>query len=291
MRASAEGADVPAHGSALYAARWGTGTPDMLALHGITSTHMSWPEVARRLPGASLLAPDLRGRGRSADLGGPYGFATHVADLVALLDEAGCERVVVVGHSMGGFVAVALAATHPDRVSRLVLVDGGLPLGEPGEQPVGNIDDVLGPAAQRLSMTFPSRDAYRDFWRAHPALGPIWGPAVERYVDNDLVGESPELHPSCREEAMRTDGAELVDHAAAADALSRVTAPVRFLRAERGLLDAEPLYPEETVARWLNTGPGVDATTVPDTNHYSVVLAAHGAAAVAAAALGTATGQ
>ncbi|MDX6308012.1 MAG: hypothetical protein QOI06_1058 [Nocardioidaceae bacterium] len=283
---SAERPAVPADGSALYAAQWGAGTPSVLALHGITSTHMAWPEVANRLPDVTLLAPDLRGRGRSAHLGGPYGFATHVADLVALLDSAGCERVVVVGHSMGGFVAVALAATHPDRVSRLVLVDGGLPLGRPGEEPVGSIDDVLGPAAERLSMTFPSRDAYRDFWRAHPALGPIWGPAVERYVDNDLVGQAPELHPSCSEAAMRTDGAELVDHAAAAAALVRVTAPISFLRAERGLLDAEPLYPEETAARWLNTGPGVDSSTVPDTNHYSVVLADHGADAVAAAVLG-----
>ena len=93
-----------------------------------TATHLGWLEVAQRLPDVILLAPDLRGRGRSAHLPGPYGLATHVADLVALLDAVGCERVVV-GHSMGGFVAVTLAALHPDRVSRLVLVDGGLPTG------------------------------------------------------------------------------------------------------------------------------------------------------------------
>jgi lipase len=274
--------DAPVAGGSLRAGRWGDGGPPVLAVHGITATHMAWLEVARRLPDVTLLAPDLRGRGRSAGLPGPYGLAAHVADLVAVLDAAGCERVVVVGHSMGGFVAVALAAWHPDRVSRLVLVDGGLPTGRPEDPtPTGGIDAVLGPAAARLAMTFPSREAYREFWRKHPAIGPIWGSAVAAYVDYDLVGEPPELRSSCREVAMRIDGAEVADHAAATTALRAVTAPIAFLRAERGLLDGPPLYPEDAVARWLLGTPSVEARTVPDTNHYSILLGAQGAAAVA----------
>ena len=276
--------DVPVAGGSLRTGQWGGAGPTVLAVHGITATHMAWLEVAQQLPDVTLLAPDLRGRGRSAHLPGPYGFAAHVADLVALLDAVGCERVVVVGHSMGGFVAVDLAARHPDRVSRLVLVDGGLPTGRPEDPvPAGGLDAVLGPAAARLAMTFPSREAYRDFWRAHPAIGPIWGPSVEAYVDYDLVGEPPELRSSCVEEAMRFDGAEVVDHAAATAALRRVTAPIAFLRAERGLLDGPPFYPEDAVARWLHGSPVVEARTVSDTNHYSLVLGAQGAAAVALA--------
>lgn len=278
---------VPVLGGSLHVGRWGDAGPTVLALHGITATHLAWLGVAQQLPQMTLLAPDLRGRGRSALLGGPYGFAAHVSDLVALLDAAGCEQVVVSGHSMGGFLAVALAARHPDRVSRLVLVDGGLPTGGPDDPPPpGGIDAVLGPAAARLTMTFPSRDAYREHWRAHPAIGPIWGPLMRAYVDYDLVGEPPDLRSSCRMEAMRIDGAEVADHAAAAGALRLVRVPITFLRAERGLLNGLPFYSEDAVGRWLHGSPEVQAHTVADTNHYSLLLGDRGAAVVAEALAG-----
>lgn len=286
VSAPVEQFDVAVTGGALHAGRWGEGsTPTVLALHGITSTHLAWSEVALRAPDLNVIAPDLRGRGRSADLPGLYGFAAHVADLVALLDAVGCERALVAGHSMGGFLAVALAAAHPERVSRLVLVDGGLPTGQPGDPgPAGGIDAVLGPAATRLGMTFRSREAYRRFWREHPAMGPIWGPSVQAYVDYDLVGEPPELRSSCREQAMRVDGAQVADHMSTSAALRQVSAPIAFLRAERGLLDRPPpFYPDEAVERWLHGSPPIEASTVPATNHYSVLLGPRGATAVSAA--------
>ena len=277
--------DVSVAGGSLHCGRWGKAGPTVLALHGITATHLAWWQVCLRMRGVTVIAPDLRGRGRSAHLPGPYGFAAHVADLVALLDAVRSERVVVAGHSMGGFVAAALAARHPDRVSRLVLADGGLPTGRPEDPvPAGGIDAVLGPAAARLAMMFTSREAYRRYWRAHPAIGPIWGPEVEAYVDYDLVGAPPALHSSCREEAMRVDGAEVVDHASVAATLRHVTAPITFLRAERGLLDRPPaFYPAAAVAEWLPERPAVDVCTVPDTNHYSLIMGAPGATAVARA--------
>src|ERR1700742_2622937 len=59
----------------------------VIAAHGLTPGLMTWRTLARRLDDRiCLLAPDLRGRGRSANLPGPYGMAAHVADLVAMLD-------------------------------------------------------------------------------------------------------------------------------------------------------------------------------------------------------------
>ena len=76
---------------------------------------------------------------------------------------------------------------------------------------------------------------------------------------------------------MRVDGAEVVDQGAAAATLSRVTAPISFLRAERGLDDGGPLYRYDAVARWLGTTPVVRSVTIPDSNHYLVLMGGPGA--------------
>src|SRR5690625_4820689 len=125
------------------------------------------------LPGFRIVAPDLRGRGRSNTLPGPYGMGRHADDLADLLHALGTKKVTAVGHSMGGFVAVVLSHRHPGLTTRLVLADGGLPLDSPdGVDPDAIMQAVLGPAIQRLAMTFPGHSAYRECWAKHPAFGP-----------------------------------------------------------------------------------------------------------------------
>src|SRR5215207_360424 len=100
--------------------------PAVLLIHGVTASHLSWPLVAERLPQVRVIAPDLRGRGRSNTMQGPAGLAAHARDLIAVLDAAGVDRALLVGHSMGAFVALVFGDLYPERVAGLVLVDGGL---------------------------------------------------------------------------------------------------------------------------------------------------------------------
>ena len=275
--------DVPVAGGHLRVARWGSGPPAVVAVHGITASHLAWAGVPGRLPGVPLLAPDLRGRGRSSGLPGPYGMARHAEDVLAVLDQTGAGRVVLVGHSMGGFVALALAARHPERVSSLVLVDGGLPFPRPEGVTVEEaLAAALGPAVQRLSMTFPSRQAYRDYWRAHPAL--TWGPLVEAYVDYDLVGEPPALHSCVRPEAVRADYVDMLGPGPA-EAVAALDRPAVLLLAPRGLLnEPRPLYPPDVAADLAARAPQgrLRVRTVEDVNHYSIVFARHGIDAIVA---------
>src|ERR1700761_2140087 len=168
--------DVPVAGGTLLVATAGPPpgpqVPVVLAVHGITGSHRSWSPVVRNLgPDVSVLAPDLRGRGGSATLPPPYGMAAHVADLIAVLDHLGLERTVCAGHSMGAYVTNRLAAAAPERVAGAVLVDGGPALPRPaGIDADTLLAAVLGPALARLAMTFDSPEAYREFWRAHPAF-------------------------------------------------------------------------------------------------------------------------
>ncbi|CAN5700323.1 hypothetical protein BH20ACT2_BH20ACT2_16970 [soil metagenome] len=279
--------DVPVAGGRLAVALAGrAGGPVVLAAHGITASHRAWVVVADRLgPDVACLAPDLRGRGQSASLPGPYGIGAHVEDLVAVLDHIGAVNATLVGHSMGAYVAARLAATRPERVSALVLVDGGLPLPAPaGADPDEVLAATLGPALARLSQTFASRQEHRDFWRAHPAFaGDAWTPAVEAYVDADLTGTEPELRSRVSPEAVRADGRDLLVDAGVRHAVLSVSCPTVLLRAPRGLLDQpDPLLPDDVVADHVAQVPGLIEEVVPDTNHYRIVLCDREAAVVAA---------
>ena len=290
---------VAVAGGALLVARWdaGPGAPVVLAPHGITASHLSWPLVAAALAGeVTLVAPDLRGRGASADLPGPYGMAAHADDLAAILDHLGLERAVIAGHSMGAFVATTTAVRHADRVQSLVLIDGGVPLPLPPGLAVDQIlAAVVGPAIDRLSMTFESRASYHDFWKAHPAFADegAWNEVAEAYVDYDLTGNEPELRSRVSAEAVRADATDTLVDDTATTALERLTCPVTLVWAPRGLLNQTPgLYTSEVVADLHRRfGDRFDDVLVDDVNHYTLTLVPRGAAEVAAVIRRRASGE
>ncbi|MEU9758669.1 alpha/beta hydrolase [Streptomyces sp. NPDC047985] len=272
---------VPVSGGELAVLRWPAREPDapvVVALHGITSNALSWAAVARLLDGrATLIAPDLRGRAASCGLPGPYGIATHADDVAALAEALGLDRVVLAGHSMGAFVTALAAVRHPDRFGPLLLVDGGIGFPAPTHlSPDELMTAVIGPAMDRLSMTFPDRAAYRAFWQAHPAFADDWSDEVDAYIQRDLTGEEPALRSTCRIEAVRTDGIGLFDEEVLT-AVRRLPAPATLLWAPRGLMNEEQgLYDETRLATADLGGTGVTPVRVPDVNHYTVLTGEKG---------------
>ena len=288
---------IPVEGGDLAALHWpadAPGAPIAVLLHGITANAMAWARVAGALAGGfEVVAPDLRGRAASAGLPGPYGIEAHAADVAALLDslgaddDAGADAAVLVGHSMGAFVAaLAAAGTARDRVHGLVLVDGGLALPQPpGADVDAMLTALLGPALDRLSMTFPDLAAVRAFWSQHPAVGPwVDVPSVAAYLARDLVGEPPALRSACVPEAVRVDGGDVLLNERVLEATTDLPVPATLLWATRGLFDQTPgLYDEVRLAQLGLEPSGITAREVPDTNHYSILWASQGVEAVAAA--------
>ena len=102
------------------------GSPPILALHGLASNARWWDLVAARLsPRWRVIAPDLRGHGRSDRPETGYAFAKVVDDLRGLVEAAGLDQVIVAGHSWGASVALWFAAALPERAIGCVCVDGG----------------------------------------------------------------------------------------------------------------------------------------------------------------------
>jgi lipase len=269
---------------AVYSFAGDAGAPTVLAIHGITSSSHTWLAVARALAGrASLAAVDLRGRGRSHNLPAPFGIAAHVEDMLTVLNTLGSERTLVIGHSLGAYIAAALAETHPDRVSGLILIDGGLPIpGARDADPGPFLEAFLGAALSRLRLTFADPPAYRAWWSEHPAVAgsDIGSDDLAAYADHDLIGPEGTMRSAVNPDSVAADGRDVLQ-ATAADAL---TVPARLLCAPRGLADEpNPMQPLALVQRWAQADPEHRrGLQVADTNHYSIVLGRRGAAAVAA---------
>ncbi len=98
--------------------------PALVLLHGLGSSGLDWeyqyPHFEEHF---RIIAPDLRGFGQSDKPDGPYFVARQAADVVALLDHLGISEVALLGFSMGGAIAFELAASHPQLVRQLIIVN------------------------------------------------------------------------------------------------------------------------------------------------------------------------
>jgi pimeloyl-ACP methyl ester carboxylesterase len=267
----------------------GWGMP-IVAVHALTTSYKTFVGIGERLAGRRpLFAPDLRGRGDSDKPAGPYGMAAHAADVAAAMRAIGIGPAVVVGHSMGAYVASALAASEPDLVAGVVLLDGGHPPDVPaGISPDAYLDEILGPVIQRLGQDFSTLDDYLDSWRVLPTFAgvggqSVWGPWVESYLVYDLGQGNGVLRPKADEAGVRADFADMGDREAAERRLRAVSVPLLVIRAEHGLAPGEPPVLSDEAVESLRRCCRADLVdqVVADTTHYTIALAEPGASTVA----------
>ena len=218
-------------------------TEPVLAVHGISSQRRLWNWLRAARPGLSLIAPDLRGRGDSADVAGRSSVAQHAADMVAVLDHLGLDAVHVCGMSMGGFVAVELATSYPARVKSLILLDGGLPMAAPPGLTPEALPVVFRDRLARLDREWPSIGEYAQFFVANtaPLLDPA-DPLLLDYLAHDLAGHRVRLSG----EALISDAADIFF---GPSKWQQLQVPTRFLTAEWGAGPGRPpAYPAEARA-------------------------------------------
>jgi pimeloyl-ACP methyl ester carboxylesterase len=266
----------------------GRGMP-IVGIHALTTTYKTFVGIGERLAGRRpLFAPDLRGRGDSDKPETGYGMAAHAADVAAAMRALGIGPSVVVGHSMGAYVATALAAEYPSLVAGLVLLDGGHPPAlPPGLDSDELLDQILGPVVHRLRRSFSSLEVYLDSWRRLPTFADVpghcaWGPWVEEYLAYDLGGLNGSRRPKAKETGVRADFADMGNRVEAERRLRAVSAPIMVVRAECGLAPDQPgVLSDDAVERIRACAPGVVEHTVADTTHYTIALADPGASTVA----------
>src|SRR4051794_19418924 len=118
--------EVTLHGHRVTYRTGGETGPVVLLVHGITGSSQHWAPVVDLLESDfTVIAPDLLGHGESAKPRGDYSLGAYASGLRDLLSALGHDKGTIVGHSLGGGVAMQMAYQFPDRCERLVLVSSG----------------------------------------------------------------------------------------------------------------------------------------------------------------------
>jgi pimeloyl-ACP methyl ester carboxylesterase len=125
-KAKGAGQYAEVNGINLYYEIHGAGRPLVLLHGGLGSGEMFGPVMPKLTEHHQVIAPDLQGHGRTADIDRPLDIRLMADDIAALIDHLGLDKPDVVGYSLGGGVAFQVAVRHPDKVRRLVLVSANI---------------------------------------------------------------------------------------------------------------------------------------------------------------------
>jgi lipase len=262
--------------------RSGSGEDPAICLHGITAQHRTFNAAARYLASSrSLVGVDLRGRGDSEKPESGYGLEVHARDVIRVLDHLGLEDAVIVGHSMGGFVALQTAVSFPSRVRALVLLDSGWPrveaapeeMSEEQKQEAGAIEEGLERAFRRLDMTFESPEDYLNFWFPNQNLRlDDLPPDLADYYLYDLAQVEGGYSPKASRAAAEEDSSSVFSDAPTLEELRGVGCPVALVRASEGFFPgADPLVSDDIRDAMAGALDLRSDTVVDGANHYTML--------------------
>ncbi len=260
-------------GAEIALAVWEGKGKTVLCVHGISASCRCWDNVAEALiPQHEVLAMDLRGRGLSEKPASGYSVSHHCRDIHALLKHENIEQVVILGHSLGALIGLEFAARFPEKVGRLILVDGGGQLSDEQRKKVfAGIQSTL----DRLGKIFPSNEAYLDLMKSNPLLQP-WTPMLETYYLYELEEADGGVRSRVKSEHIKEEADNLTDYNVA-EFYPRIECPVLILRAPEGMTTPDNiLLPEDALKKMLQEIPDARYVDIAGSNHYSIVMQPQG---------------
>jgi pimeloyl-ACP methyl ester carboxylesterase len=262
---------VIAGDTTLHYVQWGKeGTP-VICIHGLTANAFSFQAFADALaPTHCVFAYDLRGHGDSDKPEEDYNIPAHAQDLAEMIDELGVERPIILGHSFGAMIAVYFAAHYPDKLSKLVLLDGGAPI--PG-QTLEELPEWLLASINRVGTATPSYRQYIEDLQAIPFLGSHWNEYIELSLRNDIRPEHDgSIVAKAYREGIIEEGQHI--HEIRLDQLwARITVPTLLLRAGQGLFSATDQMLSEDAAQAMQEHiPDCQYINFPELNHYTLIF-------------------
>jgi lipase len=262
---------------------WPGGGPTVFCLSGLGSHAPTWAPFAERVPAARLFGIDLRGRGAGQGMAGPTGLRQHAKDVAGVIEALDLSDVVVIGHSMGAYLAPVVAQEATGRVRKLVLVDGGIRPALPLFMRPALVRMTFRKQLKAADATFPSVEAMAKKARAGTMLKDR--PDLEPLIMGILEAESrrPDgFRPKVDVGRAVEDAVDCFFGTATAEALAALSVPAVVLLAESAKkTGSKPFIADRAVAPAVAAQPLLHVTRLPG-NHVTVLFAPEVAAAVLA---------
>ncbi len=259
----------------LHAQRFGSPeAPLALCLPGLSANLKSFDFICERIAGDRLqaIALDLRGRGKSeVTAAGTYGWPNHARDAFAAADALGANRFSIIGHSMGGAVAMAAAAQHAARLERVVLLDI---CGTPDPASLAPISASV----SRLAKVFPSTEFYIEAVKGLGLIEP-WSGYWDRYFRYELEPVEGGVLACSNREAVLEDYSYGETHEAY-PLWPSLTMPVLLLRATREIMPGMGYIVSDADRRRFPGEVPTASVVVVDANHYTVATSDASVAAI-----------
>jgi pimeloyl-ACP methyl ester carboxylesterase len=211
---------------------------------------------------------DLRGRGLSDKPPTGYSIEHHCKDILALMNDQGLERPVLMGHSLGAFISLVFAARYPKKIDHLILVDGG---GKLSKAQWARVFKSIKPSLDRLGQVFPSLRAYLSPMKQAPFLQP-WNAYMETYFRYEIEeaggGVRSRVDPKHIEEESTN-----IRNEDPSQFYAKVIRPTLILRATEGMLAEDDfVLPENVVDRMVQEMPNAKRVDLKGVNHFTILF-------------------
>ncbi len=259
---------ITVNGLRLHYLDHGGDGPPLVLMPGLTANAHSFDGLiaAGLSPALRVLALDLRGRGLSDKPDSGYSMADHAADIIAFLEALELDKVILGGHSFGGLLTIYLAANHPRRFRKLVVIDAAARMHP-------STFELIKPSVDRLGKTIPSWDAYLEAMKHLPFFHDWWEPLIESYFRADVeIAADGTVKPRARPEAIMAAAAGVMAEDWPA-LLPKVKNPLLLLNAPGpfGPPGTPPVLPADLARETVAAVPDGRYVEVPG-NHLTMLF-------------------
>ncbi len=260
---------IKVNGIDLHVVDYGGQGEVILCVHGLTANSRFWDCVAERLVDEyRVIAFDLRGRGDSEKPHSGYNLRQHTEDAKEVLDALGVKKAIFMGHSLGAMIGSCFAATYPERLSHLILVDGGADF-DPA------VVDLLHSSIDRLEKVFPNFDTYLTQMKSSPFFKE-WNHYVQQYFYFDVLHQvDGSVRSKVSKHAIQLE-LQALEEISINSFHEQIQAPTLVLWAPRCLLHPDAyLITREKGEELVAKIPLSRFVEVEHSNHYSIVFSSY----------------